>query len=149
MAALTLTSEEVAIIRTQIDANARASQRFKRLSAIAWRDAAIVSLLFLGLTSKEICELRLADLKFSKLVVAPRWGGQRTVKLDAETRKYLEHYLEGVRVEERAMLFLSQRGKVINVRTIERMISKLGDQVDLHLVPSRLTISASEEELLD
>ncbi len=146
MKALILTPEEVASVRTQIGTNARASQRFKRLSAIAWRDAAIVSLLFSGLTSKEICELRLADLKFSKLVVAPRWGGRRTVNLDVETRKYLDHYLEGVEPEERAMLFLSQRGKVINVRTVERMISKLGDQVDLYLVPSRLTISASEEE---
>ena len=143
MKALTLTPEEVASVRTQIDANARASQRFKRLSAIAWRDAAIVSLLFSGLTSREVCELRLADLKFNKLIVAPRWGDRRTVKVDAETRKYLDHYLEGA--EERAMLFLSQRGKVINVRTIERMISKLGDQVGLYLVPSRLTISASEE----
>ena len=144
MKALILTPEEVESVCTQIDTNARASQRFKRLSAIAWRDAAIVSLLFSGLTSKEICELRLADLKFSKLVVAPRWGGRRTVKLDADTRKYLDRYLEGA--EERAMLFLSQRGKVINVRTIERMISKLGDQVGLYLVPSRLTISTSEEE---
>ena len=144
MKALTLTPEEAAKVRQQIDANARASQRFKRLSAIAWRDAAIVSLLFSGLTSREICELRFADLKFNKLVVAPRWGGRRTVKLDADTRKYLDRYLEGA--EERAMLFLSQRGKVINVRTIERMISKLGDQVGLYLVPSRLTISAIEEE---
>ena len=145
MTALTLTPEEIASVRNQIDANARASKRFKRLSAIAWRDAAIVSLLFLGLTSKEICELCLADLKFSKLVVNPKWGGRRTVKLDAETRKYLDYYLEGVKPEERAMLFLSQRGKVINVRTIERMISKLGDQLGLYLVPNRLTISASEE----
>ena len=143
MKALTLTPEEVASVRTQIDANARASQRFKRLSAIAWRDAAIVSLLFSGLTSREVCELRLADLKFNKLIVAPRWGDRRTVKVDAETRKYLDRYLEDA--EERAMLFLSQRGKVINVRTIERMISKLGDQVGLYLVPRRLTISASEE----
>jgi len=159
MKALTLAPEEVANILVQIDTNARASQRFKRLSAIAWRDAAIVSLLLSELTSKEICELRLADLKFSKLVVAPRWGGRRTVKLDAlvvaprwggrrtvkldaETRKYLDRYLEGAKPGERAMLFLSQRGKVINVRTIERMISKLGDQVGLYLVPSRLTISA-------
>ena len=146
MATLTLTPEEVAVVRQQIDANARASQRFKRLSAIAWRDAATVSLLLSGLTSKEICELRFTDLKFSKLVVAPRWGGRRTVKVGAETRKYLDHYLEGAKPEERAMLFLSQRGKVINVRTIERMISKLGDQVGLHLVPSRLTISTSEEK---
>ena len=143
MEALTLTTEEVAIIRQQIGSNARASQRFKRLSAIAWRDAAIVSLLFLGLTSKEICDLRLADLKFSKLIVNPKWGGRRNVDLDADTRKYLDHYLEGT--EERVLIFLSQRGKVLNVRTIERMISKLGDQVDIPLVPSRLTISASEE----
>ena len=143
MATLLLTPEEVEIIYRQIDANAGASQRFKRLSAIAWRDAAIVSLLFLGLTSKEICDLCLADLKFGKLIVNPKWGGRRNVDLDANTRKYLDHYLEGT--EERMLIFLSQRGKVLNVRTIERMISKLGDQVDIPLVPSRLTISASKE----
>ena len=142
MTALTLAPEEVASIRLQIDANARASQRFKRLSAIAWRDAAIVSLLLLGLTSKEICELRLKDLKWFTVTVSPKWGGRRTIKLDADTHRYLNCYLEGI--EERVMLFLSQRGKVLNVRTIERMISKLGDQVDLHLVPSRLTISVIE-----
>ena len=144
MAILTLTAEETKNIYRQIDANVRASQRFKRLSAIAWRDAAIVSLLFLGLTSKEICDLRLADLKFSKLIVNPKWGSRRNVNLDADTRKYLDHYLEDA--EGQVLIFLSQRGKVLNVRTIERMISKLGDQVDIPLVPNRLTISMSEEE---
>lgn len=61
MADLKLASDEVGMIRFQINANARASERFKRLSVIAWRDAAIVSLLLQGLKSKEITELRLAD----------------------------------------------------------------------------------------
>ena len=146
MKVLTLTPEETASIRQQVYANAKASERFKRLSLIAWRDAAIVSLLLLGLTSKEICELRLSDLKFRKLVVSPRWGGRRTVKLDEDTIKYLDHYLEDAG-EKRTMLFLSQRGKVLNVRTVERVISKLGDQLELDLVPSRLTISAEEQDI--
>ena len=147
MADLKLTSEEVAMIRIQINANAKASERFKRLSVIAWRDAAIVSLLLQGIKSKEITELRLADLSVSKLVVNPRLGSRRLVRLEDATRLYLDKYLDGVMSQERAVLFLSQRGKVINVRTIERMISQLGDQVALHLVPSRLTASA--ENLLD
>ena len=144
MADLNLTPEEVAIIRAQINANAKASERFKRLSVIAWRDAAIVSLLLQGLKSKEITELRLADLGFSGLLVNPRLGGQRLVQLEDITRLYLDKYLDGVELKERAVLFLSQRGKVLNVRTIERMISKLGDQLELELVPSLLTNSADD-----
>ncbi len=142
MADLKLTSEEVEMIRFQINANARASERFKRLSVIAWRDAAIVSLLLQGLKSKEITELRLADLSFSGLVVNPRLGSRRLVRLEDTTRLYLDKYLDGVMPQERAVLFLSQRGKVLNVRTVERMISKLGDQLELELVPSLLTNSA-------
>jgi site-specific recombinase XerD len=142
MADLKLTSEEVAMIRFQINANARASERFKRLSVIAWRDAAIISLLLQGLKSKEITELRLADLSFSGLVVNPRLGNRRLVRLEDTTRLYLDKYLNGVTPKERAVLFLSQRGKMLNVRTIERMISKLGDQLELELVPSLLTNSA-------
>jgi site-specific recombinase XerD len=144
MADLKLTSDEVAMIRFQINANAKASERFKRLSVIAWRDAAIVSLLLQGLKSKEITELRLADLGFSGLLVNPRLGSQRLVQLEDITRLYLDKYLDGVELKERAVLFLSQRGKVLNVRTIERMISKLGDQLELELVPSLLTNSADD-----
>jgi site-specific recombinase XerD len=144
MADLNLTPEEVAIIHAQINANAKASERFKRLSVIAWRDAAIVSLLLQGLKSKEITELRLEDLSFSGLVVNPRLGNRRLVQLEDTTRLYLDKYLDGVMPQERAVLFLSQRGKVLNVRTIERMISKLGDQLELELVPSLLTNSADD-----
>ena len=142
MADLKLTSEEVAMIRFQINANAKASERFKRLSVIAWRDAVIVSLLLQGLKSKEITELRLADLNFSGLVVNPRLGSRRLVRLEDTTRLCLDKYLDGVMPKERAVLFLSQRGKMLHVRTIERMISKLGDQLELELVPSLLTNSA-------
>jgi hypothetical protein len=64
--------------------------------------------------------------------------------LEDTTRLYLEKYLDGVELKERAILFLSQRGKVLNVRTVERMISKLGDQLELELVPSLLTNSADD-----
>ena len=144
MADLKLTPEEVAMIHFQINANAKASERFKRLSVIAWRDAAIVSLLLQGLKSKEITELRLADLSFSGLVVNPRLGSRRLVRLEDTTRLYLDKYLGGVMLQERAVLFLSQRGKVLNVRTVERMISKLGDQLELELVPSLLTNSTDD-----
>ena len=145
MADLKLAPEEIAMIQLQVSTNARASQRFKRLSAIAWRDAAIVALLLQGLKSREITELHLADLKFSKLIVDPRLGSRRTVDLEDTTRLYLDKYLENVILEERVALFLSQRGKIINVRTIERMISKLGDQLEINLFPSLLTNSASVE----
>jgi len=144
MADLKLAPEEVVIIHAQINANAKASERFKRLSVIAWRDAAIVSLLLQGLKSKEITELRLEDLSFSGLVVNPRLGSRRLVQLEDTTRFYLDKYLDGVVPTARAVLFLSQRGKVLNVRTIERMISKLGDQLELALVPSLLTNRAND-----
>jgi len=144
MTDLKLTPEEVAAICLQVNANAKASERFKRLSVIAWRDAAIVSLLLQGLKSKEITELRLTDLSFSGLVVNPRLGSRRLVRLKDTTRLYLDKYLDGVMPQERAVLFLSQRGKVLNVRTVERLISKLGDQLELELVPSLLTNSTDD-----
>jgi site-specific recombinase XerD len=145
MSDLKLAPEEVTMIQLQVNSNARASQRFKRLSAIAWRDAAIVALLLQGLKSREITELRLADLKHSKLIIEPRLGSRRTVELEDTTRLYLDKYLEDVIPEERVALFLNQRGKTLNVRTIERMISKLGDQLEINLFPSLLTNSASVE----
>ena len=143
MGSLKLSPEEVTMIHLQVSTNGRASERFKRLSAIAWRDAAIVALLLQGLKAREITELRLEDLTFSKLIVDTRWEKRRTVELEDTTRLYLDKYLEGVIPEERVALFLSQRGKTINVRTIERMISKLGDQLGMKLVPSLLTNSAN------
>ena len=132
-----LSPDDVILIRAQIKTNAIASQRFAKLGKIAWRDAAIVELMLMGVSPQEIGELLRKDLRFYQLTIAPKWGGRRTITLDRTTREYLDHYLDGE--EERLLLFVNQRGKPVGRRTLEQMISKLGKQINRRLTPWALT----------
>ena len=135
---LTLDDEQVAAIRVQVSMNANTSKRYKRLHQISLRDTAIISLLLLGVKPSEMIELRLDDLVFESLKVRPRRGGDRLISLDKEARRYLTLYIEGVEPDERVLLFVSQRGNMMDVRSIQRSVADLGEQVGLHLVPGRL-----------
>lgn len=138
-----LTPEDTAILRKQVRENANTSQRFAKLSKIAWRDAAIVDLLLMGVEPCEIGGLLKKDLHFFQLTIVPKWGDRRTLTLDQATREYLDRYLDGE--EERILLFVNQRGKPVGQRTLEQMLSKLGKQIGRRLTPWTLTRTGKEQ----
>ncbi len=139
---LGLSPDEVKRLREQVRTNENVARRFKNLHAISVRDAAIISLLLLGVKAAEIVELKRSDLSTGRatLVVYPRHGKRRNSEMDAEARKWLTLYLEE-RDDQSVLLFISQRGGLLTIRAIERMLNKFGDQVGFRVTSSLLVNS--------
>jgi integrase/recombinase XerC len=105
-----------------------AMRRYPRLRLLVVRDAAILRLLlFAGLRAGEVVRLWLDDLLMDErrgsLVIRQGKGGKRrTVPLNAHARKGLAAYL-CLRPEGEA-LFLGQRGEPIQVKTVQRAVTR-------------------------
>jgi len=135
-----LTNQEIAALFALLDGNIQSARRYKKLYKIALRDAALVALLLEGITTHEITELRREDLNFSGLLVTPKWGSRRNVKIKSVTRKYLDLYLEDVE-DEQILLLVNQRGSPLTPRLIRRVVRNLGKQLGVRLYPGRLIAS--------
>ena len=136
----TLTKEEIDALIALLDGNIQSAKRYKKLYRVAVRDAALVALLLEGITTKEVIELRRADLSFSDLLVNPKWGSRRRVKINDVTRKYLDLYLEDAE-DEQTLLLVNQRGSPLTPRLVRRVTRGLGEQLGIRLYPGRLIAS--------
>ncbi|MCC2382010.1 tyrosine-type recombinase/integrase [Bacillus cereus] len=103
------------------------------------RDLAIVLLLLnTGLRVSELTNIDINDIDINDIALIERKGTvkviigkvnkERTVPLNAETRKALNKYLEE-RSGNNPALFLSNRGERISVRSVQHLINKHGFNV--------------------
>lgn len=98
------------------------------------RDRAIISLfLYAGLRLNELVQLDRRDIDFEERTVLIRFakGGKwRKVGLHRIPDQAIRDYL-ATRVEDDPALFLSQRRRRINWRSVEAMLDRYTDQLDL------------------
>ncbi len=97
------------------------------------RDFAILMVLLnTGIRVSELVTIDRSDVEISdrkgNLTVIGKGNKERTIPLNAETRRAIRRYLEE-RSDLHTALFLSNRGKRISVRTVQNLIHKYGYHV--------------------
>lgn len=106
------------------------------------RDLAILQLLLqTGLRISEIVDLQKDDLVFDNpgvcLQVAPGTAQFRKIPISRELRKVLSDYLQVRPQSGTSNLFLSQDGRAISKRTVQRIISHCAKSAALHGVSAQ------------
>jgi integrase/recombinase XerD len=98
------------------------------------RDIAIITtLLNTGLRVSELVSLDVSDIEISArkglLKVIGKGNKERSIPLNAETRRSLEKYLEERANNDDAALFISNRGERISIRSVQHLVNKFGFNV--------------------
>jgi integrase/recombinase XerC len=130
-----------------------AMRRYPRLRLMVVRDAAILRLLlFAGLRAGEVVRLHMDDLLLDErrgsLVIRQGKGGKRrTVPLNAQARKGLAAYLS-LRPEGEA-LFLGQRGEAVQVKTVQRAVTRFARAAGLKNVTPHTLRHTFAKTLID
>jgi site-specific recombinase XerD len=108
------------------------------------RDTAIVAiLLHSGLRVSELCSLNKDSISVHKLSSGPterivgvgrivgKGRKEREFLVDAHALRLIHRYLKGRKVDDNSALFLSNRGRRIDKRTVQHMLRALSKRLDL------------------
>jgi integrase/recombinase XerC len=114
----------------------------------AMRDRAIIyTMIYTGLRASEICNLKISDIDFENSlleVVKGKGNKNRTIPLHNEAKRYILDYIdtdrESGRVRDKDALFLSNRGRGVGYRTVQRLVKSYLEQssVDKKITPHKL-----------
>lgn len=123
-----LSGREVLALLRDIERDGR--NKGGNLSVTGMRNLAIVrTLLETGLRVSELCDAKISDVTLNErsghITVTGKGDKVRTIPLAKETRKAITDYL-AVRNDDNPALFVSNYGKPISVRSVQRLLNKYG-----------------------
>lgn len=114
----------------------------------AMRDRAVIYLMiYTGLRASEVCNLKISHIDFGSgllEVVNGKGKKSRTIPLHKEAKRHILDYIDtdrgSGRVKDKDALFLSNRGKAVGYRTVQRLVKGYLEQsnVDKNITPHKL-----------